>query len=228
MARRPFRNTDLTVGNDLSDLNTTVTLAELIGVMGVTATAFVSTNVDNLVLVSAYGARPGIRPLLLKLTFVLVCLAVLLVSLVLARAADTLPADKIRYLGLIPIGIGTYQAIKLFTGRAGDEDPAAKAAPELNGVFAYLSFGLVLLANSSDSVAMLTPLLADLKPAFVAAYFAAVLAVALAMSFLAQILVRQPALRVYLEKFAKWALPFLLIGIGLLILTDEPADIFVG
>ena len=92
---------------------------ELLSVASLTAISYVSTNFDNLVILSAYGARPGYRPFYVKLTFVLVCLTVLLLSLVLANAADALPAGKLRYLGLIPITLGGYYLFKLIFDRSG-------------------------------------------------------------------------------------------------------------
>ena len=200
-------------------------LAETISVMGVTGAAFVSTNLDNLVVLSAYAAKPGYRPLPIKLSFVLVCLLVLVVSLALGRAAGALPADKIRFLGLIPMGLGIYQIARLFLG-AVDESPSPEISPA-NEISAYLGFALVMLANSSDSVSVLTPLMADLKPVFVVAGFAAALIAAVAMSALADFLAQRAASKILLETFAKWVLPFLLVGIGLLILIDKPSDIFV-
>lgn len=95
------------------------------------------------------------------------------------------------------------------------------------GFATYFGFALVLLANSSDSVSIMTPLFADLKPAFVLICFAATVTMAIMMSSLANHLVRHPATRSFVEKIGKWVLPFLLIGIGLLIFTDKPADIFL-
>ena len=200
-------------------------LAETISVMGVTGGAFVSTNLDNLVVLSAYAAKPGYRPLPIKLSFVLVCLLVLVVSLALGRAAGALPADKIRFLGLIPMGLGIYQIAKLLPP-GGRQSPSPEISPA-NEISAYLGFALVMLANSSDSVSVLTPLMADLKPVFVVAGFAAALIAAVAMSALADFLAQRAASKILLETFAKSVLPFLLVGIGLLILIDKPSDIFV-
>jgi cadmium resistance protein CadD (predicted permease) len=86
---------------------------------------------------------------------------------------------------------------------------------------------LVLLANSSDSVSIMTPLFADLKPMFVLTCFAAAVTTAILMASLANYLARHPATRSLVEKTGTWVLPFLLIGIGLLIFTDKPADIFL-
>ena len=71
-------------------------LIEAVSIASVSAVSYVSTNLDNLVILSAYGAKPGYRPFFVKLTFVSVCLVVLLVSLALARAADTLPPVDLR------------------------------------------------------------------------------------------------------------------------------------
>lgn len=191
------------------------------------AVSYVSTNCDNLVVLSAYVAKPGYRPLFIKTTFAFVCLTVLLISLALAQAADVLPTEKIRYLGLIPIGLGVYHLSKLTFGRLGGAS-ASLEEPKLSNAFSsYLTFGLVLLANSSDTVSVMTPLLADLRSEFVVICFAAAVATAISMSSLANMVARHPAFRSRFEKVAEWALPFLLIAIGVLIFTDKPADVFI-
>jgi cadmium resistance protein CadD (predicted permease) len=219
------RGPDRRRGIDLSELPSPYILAEATSIMGVTGAAFVSTNLDNLVVLSAYGAKPGYRSLPIKLTFVFVCLLVLVVSLALSRAAGVLPADKIRFLGLIPMGLGACQIVRLVL--AADGLPSPEILPSAQGISAYLGFALVLLANSSDSVSVMTPLMADLKPVFVLAGFVAALLAAIAMSALAHVLALHPASKIHLETFAKWVLPFLLVGIGLLILIEKPSDIFV-
>jgi cadmium resistance protein CadD (predicted permease) len=95
------------------------------------------------------------------------------------------------------------------------------------GFAAYCGFALILLANSSDSVSIMTPLFADLKPTFVLICGAAALTAAVLMGLLANQLSRHPAMRSLVDKIGKWVLPFLLIGIGLLIFTDKPTDIFL-
>jgi cadmium resistance protein CadD (predicted permease) len=203
-------------------------LIEAVSIASVSAVSYVSTNLDNLVILSAYGAKPGYRPFFVKLTFVSVCLVVLLVSLALARAADTLPPVDLRYLGLIPLTLGAYQLVRLTMG--GGEDKSHGTAEILGpiGFATYSGFALVLLANSSDSVSIITPLFADLKPMFVLTCFAAAVAAAILMASLANYLAHHPAIRSFVEKIGKWVLPFLLIGIGFLILIDKPADIFLG
>jgi hypothetical protein len=82
---------------------------EAIGIAGLVAFSYASTNLDNFLVLSAYSAKPGYRPLFGRLAFVSVCLTVILASLLLARAADTPIADKLRYLGVIPLGLGLYE-----------------------------------------------------------------------------------------------------------------------
>jgi cadmium resistance protein CadD (predicted permease) len=201
-------------------------------VASLAAVAYGSTNLDNLVLLSAYSVKPGYRSSLVRLTFVFACLIVLLVSFLLARAADDhFLARQMQYLGAIPLSLGLWQLLQLALGRAGegesDERLPLDPKPLRTGLAAYLSFALVLLANSGDSIGVMTPLLADLKPSLVLASFAAALIVAIVMSWLAKFLARHPATRVHVQRVAKWALPFLLIGIGLMILTDQPSGMFI-
>jgi cadmium resistance protein CadD (predicted permease) len=113
-------------------------------------------------------------------------------------------------------------------GRGGEKAGEPDKIPGPIGFVTYSGFALVLLANSSDSVSIMTPLLADLKPMFVLICFAAAMTAAIMMGLLANYLVRHPAMRSLVEKSGKWVLPFLLIGIGLLNLTDKPVDIFLG
>ena len=109
-------------------------------------------------------------------------------------------------------------------GHSNSEDPSLAEPPGPTAFFALLGFALVLLANSSDSISIMTPLLADLKPVFVLACFAAAVTVAIVMSSLANSLARHPAMRSSLEMIAKLALPFLLIGIGVLIFMDPTSS----
>ena len=203
-------------------------MIEALSVASMAAVSYVSTNFDNLAILSVFSVKPGYRPLYVKATFVIVCLTVLVVSLLLAKAAASSGfAEHVRYLGLIPISLGGYQLLNLLTGRAGDEGAEAVDGPAAMGFPAYLGFALVLLANSGDSISVMTPLLADLKPSLVLASFIAAIVVALVMTWLSHLLSRHPLSRAALERLAKWALPFLLIAIGALILSDAPAELFV-
>ena len=205
----------------------TYVLIEALSIASLAAISYISTNLDNLILLSAYGAKSGTRPLFIKLTFVIVCLTVLFVSLALARAADTLPTVDLRYLGLLPMSLGGYQLVQMLKDRGGKKNSELDKTFEAAGFAAYFGFALVLLANSGDSVSLMAPLFADLKPMFVLAGFAAAMMAAVLMSVLAGQLVRHPAARSLAETIGKWVLPFLLIGIGLLIFLDKPAAIFL-
>jgi len=211
----------------VSSLDALRVAIEAIGIAGAVAVAYASTNIDNFLVLSAYSAKSAYRPFYIKLTFVLVCLIVILVSLGLARAADEIIAGRLRYLGAIPVAIGLYHLGKLVFRRVGTEDGGRGDEPGRAGWSIYLGFGLALLANSSDSVIILAPILAELKLLFVVACTIGATAVALAMSGFATFVVGHPILRVRIEKIAEWALPVLLIGIGAMILSDRPKDAFI-
>ena len=135
---------------------------EAIGIASAVAAAYASTNLDNFLVASAYSAKSGYRPFFIKLTFVLVCLTVTLVSLGLARAADALIADRLRYLGAIPAAIGLYHLGKLVSRPNGAHEVRSDNEPGIAVWSIYLGFALALLANSSDSIIVLAPILAEL------------------------------------------------------------------
>ena len=118
----------------MSDPNSSLLLIEALSVASVAAISYVSTNFDNLVVLSAYGAKPGYRPLYVRLTFIFVCVTVLVVSFLLAQAADSsISAKQVRYLGLIPIALGGYQLLRLMLNRGG-EDESVDEAPVPDGL----------------------------------------------------------------------------------------------
>ena len=205
------------------------TAIEAIGIAGLVAFSYASTNLDNFLVLSAYSAKPGYRPLFGRLAFILVCLTVILGSLALARVADTLIADKLRYLGVIPLGLGLYQLGKLvFQHPQPVSEEGQDKEPNLVEWPFYLGFALALLANSSDSLIVLAPIFADLRLVFIVVCAIAAVAVAVMMSGVAGFIGTHPLLRAQVERIGEWALPFLLIAIGLMILTNNPDDAFVA
>jgi cadmium resistance protein CadD (predicted permease) len=198
-----------------------------LSIASVAAISYVSTNCDNLVFLLAYGAKPGYKRLLVNLTFLLVCLVVLVASLLLGLAVNALPPERIRYVGLIPIGYGCYHLVRVFAGRVHRNVLGLNEDPGPIGFSAYFGFALILLANSGDTMSVMMPIFADLQPVFVFACFVAAIAMAMFMSALASILAHYPESRRYLEKLDKWVLPFLLIGVGILILTGTSVEMFV-
>jgi cadmium resistance protein CadD (predicted permease) len=203
-------------------------LLELASVASLTAASYASTNFDNLVVLSAYCARPGYQTFHIKLTFVLASLTVLVISLALGNAADALPANKIRYLGLVPIALGCYQLVKLAFVQERNQKLKEEGLIASRALSIYIGFALIVLANSSDTISLLTPIFADLKPEFLVACFATAAAMTVFLSATADFLARRPLFKASFEKLAKYALPFLLIGIGVMVLADRPSDVFVA
>jgi cadmium resistance protein CadD (predicted permease) len=66
-----------------------------------------------------------------------------------------------------------------------------------------------------------------LKLAFIDVCVIAAVGVALLLSSVAGFIGAHPLLRAKVETIGNWALPFLLIGIGLMILSNTPEDAFV-
>lgn len=212
----------------MSDPTSLHIIIEVLSIATVTAISYVSINFDNRVVLSTDGAKLGYQPLWVNLTYPMVCLPVLLASPTLALAADALPPEAIRYLGPLLIGFGCYHFVRLSRDRAAGDALRQSDAPDPIGLSAYIGFALALLANGSDSISVITPILAEMQPGFVVACFVADVAMAVFMNVLADNLARHPGSKPSFEKLDKWVLPCLLLGIGILIFKNTPSNIFVA
>ena len=82
-------------------------------------------------------------------------IAILLASWALGLSANVMPIHYVGYLGLVPIMLGVKTLIGQFRGR---EDAPVGLVPEK---FSVLAITTTLFANSTDTMLVFSPLLAD-------------------------------------------------------------------
>jgi cadmium resistance protein CadD (predicted permease) len=170
---------------------------------------FVSTNVDQLVLLVAWSAdsRLSFRRILLGHMLGIGSLvgASLLVSL---GAAELSPVTA-RLLGLVPLCLGLAKLRQAWLDRGVRKSPEAAAGP--------LSIALVTIASGGDNVAAYVPMLRvdDAMLALDAAVFGAMSVLWCAA---ARALVRQRRLRPWIARASPWLTPVVLMVLGAAIL----------
>lgn len=127
-------------------------------------------------------------------------------SLAATLLALVVPAESLKWLGVIPIALGIRQWMA--PGESG-ETPVASG---------FLAVVLVTVANGADNLGVYIPLFATSGAAALAVY-GAVFTVLLALwCALARWLVRHPAAGAPLRRWGPAAVPYVLVGIGLWIL----------
>lgn len=176
--------------------------------------AYAATNIDNLLIMASLGAGRASRRHLV--TGFLVASGIVLLVASMAMFIDRMvPAEVLGYLGFVPISIGIY--LLLFTGQQA-ETTAARATtwPAISGL---------LLANSGDTIFAIGPLFAESGND--ARLGLAVGFVLIAVVWLSLILTlsERVARSAVLGKLGHRIAPWMMILVGLYILTDSTTDV---
>jgi cadmium resistance protein CadD (predicted permease) len=176
--------------------------------------AYASTNIDNLLIMAALAGGRASRAAIVT-GFILASLVVLIVSASAIVIEALIPPVVLGYLGLVPISIGLYL---LLAPASGDDGAAVTAAtwPAITGL---------LVANSSDTMFALGPLFAESGTSArigLAAGFVLVAALWLALILgVSSKLARSRRLARIAPRIAPW----MMILIGLYILSDSATDV---
>jgi cadmium resistance protein CadD (predicted permease) len=179
-------------------------------VMTVGVAAFVSTNLDDLVLLALWFSLTGSRVVPIVTGQCLGIGALVLASLAGAFMALAIPPRWIPLIGVVPIALG----IKYLVAR--DEDDNSGEPSSGIGVLAVAG---VTIANGADNIAVYIPLFAS-RPRAWPAYVTIFALCTLAWCALGRALVAQPLVGAALQRYGHRIMPWVLIAIGVHVLAD--------
>ena len=188
--------------------------------LGVGVALFVSTNIDDILLLAAFFADPRLRVRAIVAGQFAGIAALTALSAAAALAAIVIPEAWIALLGVVPLWLGLRQ---LWLLRAGDDDgdddgPSMdEQAYERRTHSQLLAVAAVTVANGGDNLGVYIPVFAaDVQaiPAY-AAVFAVMTAVWCAAG---HALVNNGLVGRHLRRYGHIGLPFVLIGLGVMIL----------
>ena len=180
--------------------------------------AFVSTNIDDLFLLVGYFSDRSFSRDLIFAGQILGMAAIVAISLVAAFVAFAISPAHVGLLGLAPIIIGIGKLLRL--GKTEDGQPTAAG---------ILQVATVTVVNGGDNIAAYTPIFATQGPREMSATLAIFAVLTLVWCFAALGLVRHTALGKPLRRHGHVLLPFILIGLGGLILyRSGAANLTVG
>lgn len=191
-------------------------MIELATAVALGAAAYAATNVDNLVIVSTLGSGAGKRRAA-ALGMLIASALVLMLSATGTLLDKVIQPEHLGYLGIVPLGLGLRLA---FAGPAPPERQRQVGGP--------WAIALLLLANSTDTVAAMAPLFAESSRAsrlgLLAGFALATAVWLILMLMLAKradtILATSPGARRFVHRFASTAM----IIIGAYILWDTATD----
>jgi cadmium resistance protein CadD (predicted permease) len=180
--------------------------------------AFISTNIDDLFLLVGFFSDRSFSRGLIFAGQILGMAIIVAISLVAASVAVAVSPAHVGLLGLAPIIIGIGKLLRL--GKTEDGQPTAAG---------ILQVAAVTVVNGGDNIAAYTPIFATQGPREMSATLAIFAILTLVWCFAALGLVRHTALGKPLRRYGHVLLPFILIGLGGLILyRSDAVNLAVG
>ena len=192
-------------------------------IIGVTAGAFIGTNLDNLLLLVAMYSRYEHQAAMVTAGYFTGMILVAIATVAIGEVGGFIPLAYLGYLGVIPMLMGVLALLKLFRStRSEDAVNIATGSSRLSVFFALMT---IQLSNSTDSIITFSTLFADssdLADYVVAPTFLVMVGV---FSTVAYYSVRHPTLSQYLGRYGPYVTPFILILVGYYILSDTALDL---
>jgi cadmium resistance protein CadD (predicted permease) len=175
--------------------------------------AFISTNIDDLFLLVGFFSDRSFSRSHIFAGQILGMAAIVAISLAAASVALAISPAHVGLLGLAPIIIGIGRLLRL--GKAGEEEQPAAVG--------VLQVATITIVNGGDNIAAYTPIFATQGSRELSATLAIFAALTLLWCFAALGLVRHTALGKPLRRYGHVLLPFILIGLGGVILYRSGA-----
>lgn len=195
---------------------------DLLSILGIGVVVFVSTNLDDIFLLSAFFADPRLRPRSVVAGQFLGIGALVAASALAALAALVIPEGWTALLGIVPLVLGVRGLLALRRGAEADAGEARTWATERSAGRRTRSQALavagVTVANGGDNLGVYIPLFAS-APAAIPVYAALFAVMTAAWCWMGYRLVNNRWAGTPLRRYGHVILPFVLIALGFYILS---------
>lgn len=178
---------------------------------GLAITAFISTNLDDLVMLVAFFAVPSCRPTQIVIGQFAGMAALIGLSFLCAWLTAIVPSAWLGAFGLLPISIGVRDLLRFW--RDTEQEPNGKtSAANLTTVT------LVTIANGGDNLGLYVPLFSVHSTAEVVFFAAVFMALTALWCVIAHGLARRRGDGVAVRRRTRAILPYVMIALGAYIL----------
>jgi cadmium resistance protein CadD (predicted permease) len=201
-------------------------MGEILIIVGVTSAAFIGTNLDNLLLLTAMYSRYERQALMVTAGYFTGMALVGGIAVIIGEAGDYIPLAYLGLLGVIPITMGVVSLWKLFRNKGNMED--AGPVVDSKGLTVFLALITTQLSNSADSIIAFSALLAestDRSDFLITPTYLAMIGI---FSGVAYYSLRHKKLSEFLERYGQYVTPFILILVGLYIFSNTSSDLVPG
>jgi cadmium resistance protein CadD (predicted permease) len=209
----------------------------IISLIGIGATAFVATNIDDIVVLIVFFSSLTFTVRNIVIGQFLGIGSLIAISGLGSLLALVVPSYIIGLMGLLPIAIGIKELLEIRNKdrlREKEEEEEEEEISKLKSLqqskmrgyyyhryFSFLSVAAVTISNGGDNIGIYTPLFATYNSSSeVTTLISAFMAMTAVWCTMGYYLVRHPLLEKRMRRFGRVALPFVLIGLGIYILTE--------
>jgi cadmium resistance transport/sequestration family protein len=191
----------------------------LAGLLGLAIVLFVSTNVDDLVVLVGFFAHPKFRPREVVAGQYTGTAILFLVSAAGAVLSFAIPKAYLGLLGIFPILIGIKKLLELRHDGAAS-DSARDLVPATGSHRNIVSVALVTIANGGDNIGVYVPSFAVHSGSQIAIIALVFVVMTALWCMVAHRMVSHPRLGAPLRRYAHLVAPLVFIGLGVLIIYD--------
>ena len=203
-----------------------IAVTQVLALVGLVGGSFVATNLDNLLLLVMLLGANHERRLAVLAGFLASCVAVLAACALGLALSNFFDPEVLGYLGLAPLLLGCHMLYQLRQGRHADDGLPA-VPTNASGQRTWFTAFIMLFSNSGDSVAVFLPLLAESARAPVLVLMVTYILIAVTWGALAYAIAGREVLARKIERRAEKVVPWIMIGVGLYILSDTATDTLV-
>lgn len=190
-------------------------MIHILSALSVAVVVFASTNVDDAFLLAAFFGDPHLRPSTIVAGQFLGIGALVAVSTFAALPAITLPEGFTAFLGVVPLALGLHGLRGLWCGA---DTADLKGGVPRQGCGQLLGVAGIVVANGGDNLGVYIPLFAS-APATVPLYAAVFALMTGLWCLVGYLLVSSRAVAEHVRRYGHVVLPFVLIALGLWILS---------
>ena len=201
-------------------------MTEILAVVALAASAFVGTNLDNLILLAAFLSRYRSQTRIVTAGYISGMFFIAVICVVIAKAGDFIPVEYFGFLGVIPILIGLKALFELFRPEKTKE--AITIAPGVSSKAIFMSVLVTQFANGADSIISFSLIFADTKAGLDLPIFLTFMAMSGVFAGLAYYSMNHQKASEVLNRFGQYVTPFILIFVGFYILSNTATDLVAG
>ena len=189
--------------------------------VGIGVAAFVSTNIDDLFILMIFFATPKFPPYQIVLGQYVGMGSLMGISLAGSLITLVLPRNLIGLIGLFPIAIGVKELLELHKKDSEDEEKLSKKLRTKKIQTLPLLTVAAVTFSGGEEIGVYTALFAtNIEGAAIFTLISVVMVLTALWCFLANYFVKHSFLADIFRRIGSRVLPFVLIGLGIYILTE--------